>query len=372
MLKAIFFDLGDTLIHEKVDDLTTLCKMELHLRVHAREVLEVLSRLYSIILVSDTETSAETHVRDALTALGIERFFTGIVTSVDVGARKPDSAIFQAALDKVAASTSEVIMVGNDPDRDIVGAKQMGIRTVLFRQTKYYRAGAEELSDFCIDSLMDLLGIVRAVDSRAAVMKEIDRVLPGETDSYRDPQKGEVSGTAEDREQNKANDIRTGYSAAVQMAVYDGQLSWSVTGIYVQVAILIIAGAVFPSFTGSKDKLVLALAGLLISLAGIILSSMFLSMVSRIRTYEGHWVAMATKLERDLNATVDTFAGARNLSRGDTLNVDGQILRMRRLCAIKSQHMLVALFLLFLVIYAFLFVLNAFRVIEAWPPDMWG
>jgi hypothetical protein len=101
VVQAILFDLGDTLIHEKVDDVETLDEMTLELRRHAASVIEQLAQKYSLAIVSDTETSSDAAVRKALQRLGVERFFDAVVTSVNVGVRKPDHAILVVALQRL-------------------------------------------------------------------------------------------------------------------------------------------------------------------------------------------------------------------------------------------------------------------------------
>lgn len=160
-------------------------------------------------------------------------------------------------------------------------------------------------------------------------------------------------------------DLRVGYQAAIQMAIYDGQLSWQVTGIFVQFAILIIAGAVFPSFVGSKNDLIISIAGLGVSLAGIIMTSMFGSMVMRVRTYEEYWVLRATQIESYLSDIVETLKGSMLLSSRGHITVDGNTVRLRRISAIKSKAMLKALFLCFLVAFICLFSINLWRLVLA-------
>ncbi len=160
MLRAILFDLGDTLIEERVDDISNLHEMTLHARPSAQGVLEHLSRRYRVGLVTDTETSPETSVRAALSNLGLASFFAAIVTSTDMGVTKPHRDMFLEALRRLGAKPSEAIMVGNDPERDIEGARRLGIITVLYRPTKYYQTGAESRADYVIDSLEQIVQIV--------------------------------------------------------------------------------------------------------------------------------------------------------------------------------------------------------------------
>jgi len=66
----------------------------------------------------------------ALKKLGLERFFDTAVASVDIGFQKPDPRIFQLALDRLKLTSSETIMVGDNPTSDIQGAHSLGIGTV--------------------------------------------------------------------------------------------------------------------------------------------------------------------------------------------------------------------------------------------------
>lgn len=161
------------------------------------------------------------------------------------------------------------------------------------------------------------------------------------------------------------DDVRAGYQAALQMAVYDGQLSWQVTGTFVQFAILMIAGAVFPSFVGSKDQFVLAVAGLCVSLAGLVMTSMFGSMVMRVRTYEEYWTLRAIELESYLDDVVETLSGSIVLSRTGSITVGGDTVHMRQTSAVKSKQMLKALFLCFIIVFIVLLGLNGVRLVEA-------
>jgi putative hydrolase of the HAD superfamily len=52
-----------------------------------------------------------------------------VFLSAEVGAEKPDARIFRAALARVDRAPEEVLHVGDDPERDIVGAARLGMAT---------------------------------------------------------------------------------------------------------------------------------------------------------------------------------------------------------------------------------------------------
>ena len=160
MIKAVLFDLGDTLIYERVDNIVKLDEMTLHLRSYANDTLKRLSGYYKIGLVSDTETSPEASVRKALRNLGIESYFSAIVTSTCIGRSKPHPDIFLEALNRLGVVPKEAVMVGNDPSRDILGAKKLGLITILYRSSNYYNNGDEKISDYYVDSLEEIFDII--------------------------------------------------------------------------------------------------------------------------------------------------------------------------------------------------------------------
>jgi len=73
---------------------------------------------------------------------------------------KPTAAYFQAALAEVEARPDAAVMVGDDVDADIGGAKAIGMRGVLVRTGKFRPAAlreAEPQPDAVVDSIADLL-----------------------------------------------------------------------------------------------------------------------------------------------------------------------------------------------------------------------
>lgn len=55
--------------------------------------------------------------------------FDGIMISSDYGVKKPDERFFRLLLEKYQISPQEALMIGNDLDSDIAGAKSVGMDT---------------------------------------------------------------------------------------------------------------------------------------------------------------------------------------------------------------------------------------------------
>ena len=90
-------------------------------------VLEHWSARVPLALVTNGASRLQ-HAKLRITKL--EAYFKTVVVSEDVGIGKPDPAPFQAALDALQLTPGEVVMVGNDVDRDIAGARNAHIRPI--------------------------------------------------------------------------------------------------------------------------------------------------------------------------------------------------------------------------------------------------
>ena len=89
--------------------------------------LRALSRRY--ILVALTDGNAK------LSAIGLSRVFHHYVNAAAVGAAKPDPRMFQAVSDTTGCAFDEIVHVGDDPEKDVAGAKRMGLRAVWINRT---------------------------------------------------------------------------------------------------------------------------------------------------------------------------------------------------------------------------------------------
>ncbi len=63
--------------------------------------------------------------------LNLYHFFDAVITFDDSGERKPSSKPFEMALNKLQLSAEDSLMIGDWPERDVVGAKQIGMRTAF-------------------------------------------------------------------------------------------------------------------------------------------------------------------------------------------------------------------------------------------------
>lgn len=100
-----------------------------HIRLYAgaRELLERLRESGgSLYLLSNAQRIFTEY---ELRYLQINDCFDGILISSDHGVKKPDEKFFRILLHKYQIKPEESLMIGNDLDSDIAGAKQVGMDT---------------------------------------------------------------------------------------------------------------------------------------------------------------------------------------------------------------------------------------------------
>lgn len=105
-----------------------------------------------------------------LVEMGIQNYFDVVVCHEDTGYYKHTGLPFKKALRLLNLKPSECLMIGDWPERDIVGAKKLGIRTVFARYgatKKIRKSGA----DFEIDSVKDVVRVVKRLEQHGMESK---------------------------------------------------------------------------------------------------------------------------------------------------------------------------------------------------------
>ncbi len=100
---------------------------------HVASVLAELKRRgYRVGLISNTGRTWGRFLRPIQDDLGIGKYFDDRVFSDELGIRKPEPAIFEAALEHLGLRPAEAVHVGDDLEADVAGSKALGLRAVWF------------------------------------------------------------------------------------------------------------------------------------------------------------------------------------------------------------------------------------------------
>jgi putative hydrolase of the HAD superfamily len=132
-------------------------RRRLGLYPHVREVLDVLRARCPLAIITDAQSA---YARAELHKVGLLGYFDPIVVSGDHGYRKPDRRLFQLALDGMGAAAEDALYVGNDMYRDIYGAQEAGLTTVMFDSDQGEKTYGDCQPDYTITDFRDLLPIL--------------------------------------------------------------------------------------------------------------------------------------------------------------------------------------------------------------------
>lgn len=138
-LEAVFLDCGDTLADEATELKMpgTEIVTQASLIPGAAETVHALRNAgYRLALVADGPRET---FKNILGSHGLWDLFEAHIISADVGELKPSAKMFQAACEALkldAQSRSRIAMVGNNLERDILGANRFGLISIFLSWSK--------------------------------------------------------------------------------------------------------------------------------------------------------------------------------------------------------------------------------------------
>jgi len=168
-LSALLFDLGDTIMLEETevkDDQGTTLHAEL-VPGMAGALLHFKTVGHRLALVADARPDTPPNV---LRQHGLVDLFDAFAVSEVVGASKPDPRIFCTALDALGIAAGDyhrVAMVGNNLERDVLGANRLGLISVLFYVNERRRTrplSDDEIPRYTATSAQELAALVERLD----------------------------------------------------------------------------------------------------------------------------------------------------------------------------------------------------------------
>ena len=114
---------------------------------------------WRIALATNAADSDEADIRKALARVGLDGLFERIYCFARVGHKKPSAEFFGYVLEDLKLPCTSVVMVGDEFERDVLGANACGIRGVwLNRITSEVREGAMYQTARDWEQVAELLG----------------------------------------------------------------------------------------------------------------------------------------------------------------------------------------------------------------------
>ena len=109
-------------------------------------------------IVTNGETDFQTlHI----VALGLGSLVDAVLISQVEGLRKPDTALFLRAADRLSVGAENCLFVGDNPSADILGAHAAGMQTAWFRHGAAWPENLPPMPGTAIDALHDLIELVK-------------------------------------------------------------------------------------------------------------------------------------------------------------------------------------------------------------------
>lgn len=135
-------------------------KKHIYLYEETIEVLDTLKGKYNLLML----TNGSPHLQKTKLSLSPELapYFDHIVISGEFGHGKPNTELFKYALSLLeGVEKSEVIMVGDNPKTDILGASKFGIDSIWINHDK--KEIQEVVPTFEVNRLREILPIVKSL-----------------------------------------------------------------------------------------------------------------------------------------------------------------------------------------------------------------
>jgi FMN phosphatase YigB (HAD superfamily) len=125
---------------------------------------------FKLGLICNTGRIPGSTLRVLLSEFNILEYFTFLCFSNEQGIRKPCREIFEYVLEKLGSEPSKAVHVGDNPGTDIQGAKNTGIKGVLFTGALFNQDSIKQedysCTDLIIDDLNQLPGLLKILDKR--------------------------------------------------------------------------------------------------------------------------------------------------------------------------------------------------------------
>ena len=126
-----------------------------------KTLIELIKMGIKLAVVSDAP-SREAWMR--LYYLNLHHVFDPVLTYDDSGARKPSPKPFEMALNILNVNSDEALMIGDWPDRDVVGASQIGMKTIFARYGDTFDT-VDSGADWDVDDIYEVVHIVKGLNN---------------------------------------------------------------------------------------------------------------------------------------------------------------------------------------------------------------
>lgn len=117
-----------------------------------RMILEKLTSHYQLGIISNFSGNLEVILKE----FKLDHYFTFVLDSYHVGFSKPNPEIFKLAISKTNCPSNKLVFIGDNIDRDIMPAKNLGMKTILISDKE-----TTSPADYTLSTLSSLLEVAQ-------------------------------------------------------------------------------------------------------------------------------------------------------------------------------------------------------------------
>ena len=157
--KCILFDWGGTLMSEVGPlDVTMARWPEVSAIEGAAETLATLSKTHRIGLATNASVSRRSDIERALERVDLLQYVTDIFCFAEIGARKDSAQFWSDVLATLHVKASEIAMVGDTLDQDVLGPRKWGVHAIWFNEAG--RSSADPQGAPVVTRLRDVIPLL--------------------------------------------------------------------------------------------------------------------------------------------------------------------------------------------------------------------
>jgi putative hydrolase of the HAD superfamily len=124
----------------------------------AEMALRKLTKKFTCVIATSANHSGTEEMIAALKRVGANKYFHHFFSLKELGYQKPNPKFFSAITDKLGLDASMCVMIGNLYEKDIIGAKKVGMQTILFDEDRQKIDFPD--ADVVIHDMSDLIKII--------------------------------------------------------------------------------------------------------------------------------------------------------------------------------------------------------------------
>ncbi|MCG8456118.1 MAG: HAD hydrolase-like protein [Holophagales bacterium] len=151
------FDWGDTLMVDLPEQVGPMCDWPVvEPMPRAAWTLCRLSKIARCHLATNARDSDAASIRKALARVGLNEWIENVFCFRSIGFAKPSRQFFDAVAARLSVEKRHLTMVGDDLEKDVLGALGSGLNAVWFHRTGGGEAPTGVLEVSTLDGILDL------------------------------------------------------------------------------------------------------------------------------------------------------------------------------------------------------------------------